>query len=90
MTARKVLPDMAWHSRAACNPDNSPEVPPAWFAPLTYRPRGLPEAEPTVRAALAVCAHCPVVAECGEQAAAEWPHARGVWGGRYIGPIVLR
>ena len=80
MTQRLAVPDMSWHWRAACNADNRPrDVRIEWFSQLEYRPRGRPEAEPTVRRALAVCAHCPVMMQCRQQPGA------GVYGGQYRG-----
>lgn len=84
MTARKLAaPDTSWHWLAACNDDHRPpDVKPEWFGPLDYRPRGRHVDEPSVRRALAVCAHCPVIMQCRRQADGD-RHARGVWAGRY-------
>lgn len=85
MTTWKTLPDMSWLVRAACRADNGCKVPPEWFGLLDYRPVGPAEREPTVRAALAVCARCTVIAECRRQSDAEGRNATGVWAGRYLG-----
>ena len=64
--SEQILNRPAWHAQAACRGMG----PDPFFA-------GRGEAH---RAALAVCASCPVRVECGEAAMAD-PTTVGVWGG---------
>jgi hypothetical protein len=84
VTARKLARvDLSWHWRAACHEDNRPpDVRPEWFDRLSYRPRGRYADVPTVKRALEVCAQCPVVEQCRQQADSD-PGAGGVWAGQY-------
>lgn len=67
-------PRTGWQTHAACA---DPSVDPTMFDPEVRDPA-------TVRAALAVCADCPVIGECDADAA--WHRVTGgVWGGRLRG-----
>ena len=60
-----------WHTRAACR---APGVDPEWFWP----DRGRPD---TAEVARAICATCPVRAECLDDVLAQHSHTGGIWGG---------
>ena len=61
---------MDWHARAACRNAPDPEL----FFPLDTGP-----AARQVAAAKAICARCPVLAECRSWAISH--EAYGIWGG---------
>ena len=71
-----VVAAQDWRARAACRPGSG--IDPEIFFPLT---QSGPDGPPTTQeaAALAVCARCPVVAECLAFALTALPH--GVAGG---------
>ena len=58
-----------WRGRAECRDDPTPD---RWFVP--------PGDRYGIAAAKAVCARCPVAAECLAEAMTD-PHTVGVWGG---------
>ena len=74
--ADRVLPfaDLRWQIEAACVDAADPE---------DFFPEGTGTAYRQALRALAVCAECPVVAECWDYAVA-MECSDGVWGGRYM------
>jgi WhiB family redox-sensing transcriptional regulator len=65
--------DTSWGEQAACR---DPGIDPEWFFPLTESGAGARQ----VAAAKAVCARCPVAAQCLAWAAGTGEPA-GIWGG---------
>jgi WhiB family redox-sensing transcriptional regulator len=68
---------MTWEAHAACRPElKPPHLTPAEWTGIFYPPQGGP-----VAPALAVCARCPVTAECEQRANATPFQRDGIWGG---------
>lgn len=65
-------PDETWRERAACHPDNRDRPHDEWVAIW------FPENGDNYREARAICATCPVQAECKDSGALEM---FGMWGG---------
>jgi len=73
---RVTLTSAEWVERARCSPAVA-----EFFWPLPGQSGG-----PTVEAALKMCAHCPVVRECG-QWAIDNNQTDGIWGGMRPGSL---
>lgn len=67
----------AWRSRAACHPDRRPEG----VSRQEWTALFFPERGNRISPALAICAGCPVVAECRAEAESTPIEREGVWGG---------
>jgi hypothetical protein len=82
------IADQYWRTWAACRPDGEHGLGPAgWDGPLNG---SACRSDQTIRAALAVCEACPVIAECREWADAEPGGAAGlVAGGQFRTDAVI-
>jgi len=92
-----------WRDHAACQPGHLPaDVQPRWFDPdagiESLNPLGASRADQADgaaerrrrhRAALAVCADCPVRGPCGDEGRRELRWG-GVWGGQLLAEAVHR
>ena len=78
-------PDDDWRQRAACHPNNRPDHwnphDPRTLTAEQWTSVFFPPTGGSTRPAQRICETCPVTAECGEQAAADF-EVHGVWGGQ--------